>query len=89
MTAYLEAMRNRVSRSGVNVVTIKPGFVDTALTKGMPKLLWLIPADRAAELALKVASHGGSPSAFVPWRWSVIAFIVRHMPSFVFRKLNL
>ena len=89
MTAYLEALRNRVSRSGVNVVTIKPGFVDTALTKGMPNLLWLISADRAAELALQIARRGGSPSACVPWRWSLVAFVVRHMPSFVFRKLNL
>jgi NADP-dependent 3-hydroxy acid dehydrogenase YdfG len=89
MTAYLEALRNRIARAGVNVVTIKPGFVDTALTRGMPGLLWLIPPERAAELALKIARRGGSPSAFVPWRWSIVAFIVRHLPSFVFRKLNL
>jgi NADP-dependent 3-hydroxy acid dehydrogenase YdfG len=89
MTAYLEALRNRISRHGVNVVTIKPGFVDTALTKGMPGLLWLIPPERAAELALGIARRGGSPSAFVPWRWRIVAFVVRNLPSFVFRKLNL
>ena len=32
LTTYLEALRNRCSRYGVNVVTVKPGFVDTAMT---------------------------------------------------------
>lgn len=88
LTTYLESLRNRCSRYGVNVVTIKPGFVDTAMTRGMKGLFWLISAEKAAKLALGLARKGKSGSAFVPSRWALVAFIVRSLPSFIFRKLN-
>lgn len=88
LTTYLEALRNRCSRYGVNVVTVKPGFVDTAMTRGQEGLLWLISADRAAELTLALARKGSSACGFVPARWSLVALVVRCLPSFVFRRLN-
>lgn len=88
LTTYLESLRNRCSRYGVNVVTIKPGFVDTAMTRGKPGLFWLVSPDQVARTSLKVARRGTSASAFVPARWALVAFIVRLLPSFVFRRLN-
>ena len=89
LTAYLEALRNRLSRYGVSVVTVKPGFVDTAMTKGLPGLLWLISADEAAKQSLELAASGQSRQGFVPARWALIALIVRSIPSFLFRRLNI
>ena len=88
LTTYLEALRNRCSRYGVNVVTIKPGFVDTAMTRGLKGLFWLISAEKAAKLSLSLARKGKSGVAFVPSRWALVAFVVRSLPSFIFRKLN-
>ena len=88
LTTYLEALRNRCSRYGVNIVTIKPGFVDTAMTRGLKGLFWLISAEKAAKLALAMARRGNSAAGFVPSRWALVAFIVRSLPSFVFRRLN-
>jgi len=88
LTTYLEALRNRCSRYGVNVVTAKPGFVDTDMTKGMPGLLWLISADEAATRILALADRQNSASGFVPKRWGLVLAIVRSVPSFVFRRLN-
>jgi NAD(P)-dependent dehydrogenase (short-subunit alcohol dehydrogenase family) len=88
LTAFFESLRNRVSRYGVNVVTIKPGFVDTAMTRGTAKKPFMISAPKAAHLAIAAAQRGGSPSVFVPARWALIAFVLRHLPSFVFRRLN-
>jgi short-subunit dehydrogenase len=88
LTTYLESLRNRCSRYGVNVVTIKPGFVDTAMTRGMKGLFWLISADQAAKTSLALARKGKSGSAFVPARWWLVAYIVKSLPSFIFRKLN-
>lgn len=88
LSVYWEALRNRLSRYGVNVVTVKPGYVDTAMTKGMKGLFWLISAEKAARIVLDTASRGGSPSVFAPARWGLVAMIVRHLPSFVFRRLN-
>jgi NAD(P)-dependent dehydrogenase (short-subunit alcohol dehydrogenase family) len=88
LTTYLESLRNRLHRYGVDVVTIKPGFVDTRMTAGKEDLLWQIPPEKAASMALAKAQKGPK-TAFVPGRWSLPLFIIRNIPSFVFRKMNI
>jgi NAD(P)-dependent dehydrogenase (short-subunit alcohol dehydrogenase family) len=84
----LEALRNRLSRFGVRVVTIKPGFVDTDLTRGMSGLFWLISADQAAAQIL-AAARRGSVTAYVPWRWRLVGLVIRSIPSFIFRRMKI
>jgi len=84
---YLEALRNRVGRFGVRVVTIKPGFVDTAMTRGKEGLFWLISADRAAEIILRKARRG-AVTAYVPARWRLLMWVIRSIPSFLFKRLK-
>jgi NAD(P)-dependent dehydrogenase (short-subunit alcohol dehydrogenase family) len=88
LATYLEALRNRCARYGVNVVTVKPGFVDTDMTKGLPGLFWLISADEAAARILRLIDRRTSASGYVPARWAIVMFIVRNIPSFVFRRMN-
>lgn len=88
LTTYLEALRNRCSRYGVNVVTAKPGFVDTAMTAGKPGLFWLVSADEAARQILALARRGNSADGFVPARWAAVALAVRMLPSALMRRLN-
>ncbi len=87
LATYLEALRNRLRRHGVRVVTLKPGFIDTDMTKGLPGLLWLISADRAAEIALNAARRGANV-AYIPARWRLVGLILRSIPSVIFRRLN-
>ncbi len=87
LNTYLEALRNRLAESGVHVCTIKPGYVDTAMTQGLPKLFWLISADDAAR-AILVAARNRVNVRYVPLRWWVVGTIIRAIPSFVFRRLN-
>ena len=92
LTAWMEALRNRIARHGVNIVTAKPGYVDTTLLDQLerrPKGLLLTPAPRAATIILDAARRGGSPSVFVPGFIWPLAMLLRHMPSFVFRRLNI
>jgi NAD(P)-dependent dehydrogenase (short-subunit alcohol dehydrogenase family) len=84
---YLESIRNRVARKGVRVVTIKPGFVDTAMTRGLDGLFWLISADRAAEIILGHARRG-TTVAYVPARWRWVMLIIRSIPSLLFRRMK-
>jgi len=86
--AYLEALRNRVAQLGVRVVTIKPGFVDTAMTRGKEGLFWLISADQAAEIILAKARRG-VVVAYVPARWRLVMTIIRSIPSFIFSRLGI
>jgi short-subunit dehydrogenase len=84
---YLEALRNRVGRFGVVVTTIKPGPVDTPMSRGLKKRPLLISADAAASATLKAVTNR-KMVAYVPGAWRPIMFVVRHIPSFIFRKLN-
>jgi decaprenylphospho-beta-D-erythro-pentofuranosid-2-ulose 2-reductase len=84
---YLEGLRNRVARLGVKVVTIKPGYVDTAMTRGQPGLFWLTSSDRAAAIILRKAARG-AVTAYVPGRWRPLLWVVRSIPSFLFRRLK-
>ncbi len=88
LDTYLEALRNRLGRYGVSIVTIKPGFIDTAMTRGMPGLFWLVSAERAAELILR-AARAGRTTAYIPGRWRLVGLVVRSIPSVLFRRLGI
>ena len=87
LNTYLEGLRNRVGRFGVAVVTIKPGPVDTPMTEGLDKLPLLISADEAARQLLAAAGRGVH-TAYVPGKWRPIMFVLRNIPSFLFKKMN-
>lgn len=87
MDTYLEALRNRLWRHGVQVTTIRPGFVETPMTAGLT-LKGAIPADQAAELILRARDRGRA-IAYVPGKWRLIMFVIRNIPSFVFRRLTI
>lgn len=87
LNTYLEALRNRLSRRGVTVTTIKPGFIDTELLKNAPKTFWVISADEAAAQTLD-AIRRRRQVAYVPPRWRYVGLAVRAMPSVIFRRLN-
>jgi NAD(P)-dependent dehydrogenase (short-subunit alcohol dehydrogenase family) len=87
MDTYLDSLRNRLWRHGVQVTTIRPGFVDTPMTAGL-KLKGAIAADKAAELILR-ARDRRKAIAYVPFKWRLIMLVIRHIPSFVFRKLSI
>jgi len=88
LDTYLEAVRNRVARHGVRIVTVKPGPVDTPMTKGMDKLPLLVSPDAAAAELLAGAARGAH-TVYVPAKWRPIMFVIRHIPSFVFRRLDI
>lgn len=87
LTTYLEALRNRLSRYGVTVVTVKPGPVRTPMTEGM-KLPLMIDAPEAARGALTHAQKG-SVNAYVPPVWGPIMAIICAVPSVIFRRTNI
>ena len=85
---YLEALRNRLGKHGVKVVTVKPGPVDTPMTQGMDKLPLLIKVDDAARQIL-VASQAGKRLVYVPGIWRLIMGVVKAIPSPIFQKLGI
>jgi short-subunit dehydrogenase len=87
LNTYLEALRNRLSRRGVTVTTIKPGFVETRLLENAAKTFWVISPEEAAK-QIHTAIARRHQTVFIPKRWLVVGLIIRHIPSFIFRRLS-
>ena len=88
LAIYLESLRNRLSKHGVQVTTIKPGFVDTVMLENVEKTFWVISPERAAELIVNAAEKKRQV-AYVPFQWRFLMLIIQHIPSFIFRKLGI
>lgn len=88
-TAYLSGLRQRLASAGVRVVTVKPGFVRTRMTAGLnlPPLLTAEP-DEAAE-AVARAIRRRSDVVYVRRIWRLIMCLVRAIPEFAFKRMNL
>ena len=88
-TAYLQGLRNRMAHAGVQVTTIKPGFMDTKMTFGMklPKPLTASPEQAAAAMYKAIAA--GKSTAYVLWFWRYIMTIICAIPEFQFKKMKL
>lgn len=88
---YLEGLRKKALKNKLNlkVCTIIPGFVDTAMAKGVggkEGLFWVAPADKAAR-QIAGAIMKGSSVAYITKRWRLIAWILKVLPDFVYNKI--
>jgi short-subunit dehydrogenase len=88
LATYLEALRNRLTRHGVNVLTVKPGFVQTEMLKAAQGATpFTIPVEKAAEDIWKAIRKRRQVVYTAPiWRWIMLA--IQHTPSFIFRRLS-
>ncbi|GAB4346435.1 MAG: SDR family oxidoreductase [Gammaproteobacteria bacterium] len=88
LSLFLQGLRNRLHPSGVRVLTIKPGFVDTAMTYGMPGLFLVAdPASVGARIVR--ALEGRTDVVYVPWFWRYIMLVIRAIPEPLFKRLKL
>jgi short-subunit dehydrogenase len=87
LTCYLEALRNRLTRRGVHVLTVKPGYVHTDLTAGLKKPLFAISPERAAEDIVR-AIRTRRQVVYTAPIWRLVMFVVRNIPSVLFRRVN-
>lgn len=88
LNIFLDGVRNRVDRDGVQVLTIKPGFVATPMTAHLPQnALFATPDQIAAGIVRAVERR--NDVAYVPWFWAGIMLLIRLVPGRIFKKLNL
>jgi decaprenylphospho-beta-D-erythro-pentofuranosid-2-ulose 2-reductase len=90
LSAYLSGLRNRLARHGVHVLTVKPGFVDTAMTRGIinPRSPLLATPDRVAEDIVR-AIESRTDVLYTPWFWKSIMRVIRAIPEPLFKRLKL
>ena len=85
---FLQGLRNRLSKRGVQVITIKPGFVDTRMTWGRDKLPFLASPQRVARESVQ-AILKGRDIAYVPGVWWLVMLVLRAIPERIFKRMNI
>jgi short-subunit dehydrogenase len=87
LSAYLQGLRNRLFHAGVHVATVKPGFVDTKMTFGLPGL-FLVASPESIGKAVFSAALGKKNVVYAPFFWRFVMLIFQHLPEFVFKRMK-
>jgi short-subunit dehydrogenase len=89
VTTFCEGLRARMFKMGVHVLTIKPGFVDTPMTQGLPlpKALVATPEQVAGHIVRAIEKK--KDCIYTPTFWLGIMFIIKSLPSAIFKRLSL
>jgi len=89
LTAYLSGLRNYLFDKKVHVMTVKPGFMDTKMTEGLPLNPALTASPKKAAEGIYKAFKNKNNVAYVLPIWAIIMLIIRNIPEFIFKKLKL
>ncbi len=88
LSLYLQGLRNRLYPGGVRVITIKPGFVDTAMTYGLPGL-FLVASPQYMGNRIVAALGKSADVVYLPWFWRYIMLIIKLIPEPIFKRMKL
>ena len=87
LTSFASGLRNKFFKRGVHVVTVKPGFVDTAMTYGMNSPL--IASREMVARAIIRAAEKKRDVVYVPAKWQYIMAVICHIPEWLFKRMSL
>lgn len=85
---YLQGLRNRLFSAGVRVLTIKPGFVDTPMTFGLPRLFLVASPEAVAEGIVRSLGRS-SEVVYLPWFWRWVMLALKLIPDKIRKRLKL
>jgi decaprenylphospho-beta-D-erythro-pentofuranosid-2-ulose 2-reductase len=88
LNVYLQGLRARLSHRSVSVTTIKAGFMDTAMTYGLPGMFLVASPEAAAKACLNAAAKKRNLLYF-PFFWGPIMGIIKAIPEALFKRLKL
>jgi len=88
-TAYLSGLRNRLFKSNVHVLTVKPGFMQTRMLEGMktPKFLTAQPRQAAIQIMRAIDKKKNTAYVFPIWKW--VMLVISTIPEPIFKRLKL
>jgi len=87
ITEFMSGLRQRLHKSNIAVITIKPGLVDTPMTAQFKKgFLWTDPATVAKKIVYAIDNK--KEELYVPAFWWIVMKIIRTIPNIIFKRLN-
>jgi short-subunit dehydrogenase len=87
LTRYLEGLDHKFRNQGLRTVCVKPGFVRTSMTHGLPEPPFAADPDDVAPQVL-AAIDRGSPVVYVPRMWELVMLVIRWLPRSVMRRVG-
>ena len=85
--SYLESLRLEMRSSGIKVVTIAPGYIETPMTAiNTYRMPFLLPADEAARRFARAIERGSSYTV-IPWQMGIVAKLLRLLPNWLYDRL--
>lgn len=87
LTKYLEGLDHKFRAQGLEVITVKPGFVKTSMTDGLKPPPFAGEADDVAARVLDAIDRG-RPVVYAPFAWGPIMAVIRSLPRFVMRRVG-
>jgi short-subunit dehydrogenase len=87
LTRYLEGLDHRFRAAGLRTVCVKPGFVRTSMTDGLPAPPFAGEPEAVARRVLR-AIDAGTPVVYAPAAWRAIMLVIRLLPRFVMRRVG-
>lgn len=88
-TAYLSGLRNYLFTNKVHIMTVKPGFMDTKMTAGLPLNPKLTASPKQAADYIYKGYKNKKNEIYVLPIWIFIMLIIRNIPEFIFKKMKL
>ncbi len=89
ISIFCAGLHARLHKKGVQVLTIKPGFVDTPMTAGLELPTALLSSPEKVAIQIVRAIGTSKAVLYTPGIWRWIMLVIRNIPLFIFRKLNL
>lgn len=89
LARYAEGLQHRLAGTGVKVVLLKPGPTDTPMTAHLKGLGVKLASVEIVAAQIVAAIGQGKATAYVPGKWRTIMLVIRHLPAFIFNKLDI
>ena len=83
MSNYMEGLRQKLSGTKIKVIDIRPGFIDTAMTRGRKGLFGVASPEKAAAVIFEVIQKG-KRIAYVPSWWAVLMWFLKRLPESIY-----
>jgi NAD(P)-dependent dehydrogenase (short-subunit alcohol dehydrogenase family) len=87
LTHYLEGIDHKFHDKGLRVICVKPGFVRTGMTAGLPTPPFAGEPEGVARAVVRAIDRG-TPVVYAPGIWRWIMLVIRTLPRFVMRKIG-
>lgn len=89
LTRYAQGLQHRLAGTGVKVVLIKPGPTDTPMTAHLKQQGGRLASVEDVARLIVQGINQGRPVVYAPGKWALIMMVIRHLPSFIFNKLDI